>query len=74
MSAFGITYALYVGIVAGGLVAFDPSPRDAVEQARSDWLVAAGVDDRSRATVGRDGFLTAASATPDSTTARPTPT
>jgi hypothetical protein len=58
MSAFGITYALYAGLIAGGLFFVDVPERDAAEQARSDWLVSAGADRRSRATVGRDGFVT----------------
>jgi len=58
MTAFGITYALYAGLIAGGLLLVDAPARDATEQARSDWLVSAGADDRSRATVGRDGFVT----------------
>ena len=58
MSAFGITYALYAGLIAGGLLFVDAPARDAAEQARSDWLVSAGADERSRAQVGRDGFVT----------------
>lgn len=58
MSAFGMTYAVYVAIVGGSLIAFDPPPEEATAQpAAPAWLYSLGRNDPVKMTPGADGFL-----------------
>jgi hypothetical protein len=59
MSAFGLTYAMYVAIVGGTLIAVNPAPEatTAGVPAQNDWLFSYGRQDPDKKPVGEDGFL-----------------
>lgn len=58
MSAFGMTYAMYVAVVGGSLLAFDPPVQpDSSKPVGPAWAVSVGANDPQKSPVGQDGFL-----------------
>ena len=53
---FGINYAMFVGLVGGGMIAFEPPAHP--PQEKTDWLMTVGTNSPRKAPVGQDGFLT----------------
>jgi len=58
MSAFGLTYAMYVAIVGGTLILVDPPPEaTTATSAQNAWLFSVGRNDPDKKPVGENGFL-----------------
>lgn len=53
---FGLTYAQFVAVVGGGMLAFDPPPAPPDERTR--YILSWGTNAPDKEPVGRDGFLT----------------
>jgi hypothetical protein len=59
MSAFGMTYAVYVALVGSSMVAFDsrPPPPNAPQAQHGTWNYSLGYDDPRKGTPGASGFV-----------------
>jgi hypothetical protein len=60
MAPFGLTYAVYVAIVGGSMIAFDPPPAtpSVTGTPPSLWQLSLGRNDPKKGTVGQDGIFT----------------
>ena len=60
MAPFGLTYAVYVAIVGGSMLAFDPPPvaPSVTGTPPSLWRASLGFNDPKKGTVGQDGIFT----------------
>jgi hypothetical protein len=59
MSAFGMTYAVYVALVTSSMVALDAPvpPKDAPQAQQGTWSYSLGYNDPRKGTPGADGFV-----------------
>ena len=60
MAPFGLTYAVYVAIVGGSMLAFDPPPAtpSVTGTPANLWHLSVGRNDPKKGTVGQDGIVT----------------